>query len=640
MVQYQYNRLPNNDYIRVATIAAGKVEDDLVIRLENKSFFTEDPPLYEALSYVWGSEDDSQTIQAGDDGNATLDVTRNLGTALRALRFVDRPRDLWVDAICIDQSNDIEKGHQVERMGDIYRLATRVVAWLGPEENESSNAMSRMRYLGSQVTLDKAQQLLPSETCSDPNIADHYVELPFTEQDLSSVYHLICRPWFDRLWIRQEIFLANSSAVIKCGPCEVLWTDFHLALRCMHFKITSDSDLGNQCLDRIGQLKGLIFQSLPLSVREFRDLFGNCQCRDLRDRVYGLQSLLSEAERRLCSPPDYTKPWIQVYQDVARQMISLIDRLNILRDCELASGDPTPSWIPTWWRETTVSLRNIPVLASSTIDAKYEFLGNGVFRVAGVAATIIDESQTIPDLQEATSWREIYEELGKLLPKVGIDEEYTTGINVVEAFARTLVCDGLEDNVKPASYTGARLVGGTQTVEQILSGTGYNEDNFQLASPGREFLIQARTLISNKRFVKCTGGYVGIAPPAAQAGDEVCVLLGCDAPMLLRSLATGGYLVVGECFVEGLSMGEALLGPLPKNTRVANILDEASEQWFTHYLNHQTGETFVEDPRLKELPINLTDFRADLQEYPTAFLQVDLDVFCQRGVSIKYLDLM
>ncbi|KAI0871948.1 HET-domain-containing protein [Hypoxylon argillaceum] len=635
MIEYEYHNLPSEEYIRVATIVAGKLEDDLVIRLENKRFFTDAPPRYEALSYVWGSENNKQSIQIIEHGCATLHVTQNLAAALRSLRFVDRPRDMWIDAICIDQSNDIEKGQQVERMGDIYRLAARVVAWLGLEEDDSNNGMGLMHYLGSQVTLDEAQELIPSENCSDTSIADIYAELPFTERDLRSVYHLICRSWFDRLWIRQEIFLANAEAIIKCGPSEVPWPQFHLALRCIHHKLTSESDLGDQCLERIWDLKGLIFQSLPLSVLHFRELLGNCQCSDLRDRVYGLRSLLSEGERELYSQPDYTKPWTQVYQEVAQQMISFMDNLVILRDCELAHGDPSPSWIPTWARKTTAPLRNSPLLASSSISAQYEFLGNGVLRVAGVAKATIKGHQPIPDFRNSNSWQVIYEGLRKLIPEeVGIEEKYTTSIGIVEALARTLVCDGLEDNAKPSSNTGARLDGATQTVKQMILNVEYSEEQFQLASPGREFLIQARELISNKQFVKCTNGYIGIAPPSAQVGDEVCVLLGCDAPMLLRPLGSGGFLVVGECFVEGLSMGEALLGPLPRNTRVANILDEEAGMFYCRYLDHRTGEVFLEDPRMK------TGFRTDLQQWTNASPHVSLDALRQHGANVKYFDLV
>lgn len=39
---------------------------------------------------------------------------------------------IWIDAICIEQENDIEKSTQVPHMGSIYSLASQVAVWLGP----------------------------------------------------------------------------------------------------------------------------------------------------------------------------------------------------------------------------------------------------------------------------------------------------------------------------------------------------------------------------------------------------------------------------------------------------------------------------------------------------------------------------
>ncbi|KAI1738100.1 HET-domain-containing protein [Xylaria scruposa] len=639
MVGYQYHDLPANDYVRLATILPGNFNDDLVVKIEARQFLIDDPPPYEALSYVWGSEDDKQPIQITNQASTTLHITRNLAVALRGLRLVDRPRDMWVDAICINQFNNDEKNLQVERMGEIYRLASRVIAWLGPEEDDSSNAMKWMHHIGSQVTLDETQQLIPSEDCLDPDISDQHVKLPFTERDLRSVYHLICRPWFDRLWIRQEIYLANSEAVVKCGPQEVPWSAFYLALRCMHFKLHSDSELGDQCISRMWQLQGFIFQFFPISFVDFRDILGNCLCRDPRDRIYALRSMLRETERELCPRPDYTKPCTQLYQEIVQKMVSRTNNLSILRDCELAAGDLSPSWIPTWTRKTTISLRNNPLLSSSSIEAQYSFLDNGTLRVAGVVATVVEGCQPIPDFYERM-WRGVYEEARKFLPMTQIDAQYCTGISMVEALARTLVCDAVEDDLRPSSDGKLDLATAIQAVERMMSNSEYDETFFDLVNPGRQFLIQMRSNITNKQFVNCAGGYVGIAPPSAQVGDKICVLLGCDAPMLLRPLESGEFLVVGECFVEGLSMGEALLGPLPKHTRVAYVSEETSERLHPYYLDYKTGESSLQDPRLKELPIDLAEFRADLQENPNSALSIELDIFRQRGVDVRYLDLV
>ncbi|OCL11331.1 hypothetical protein AOQ84DRAFT_424047, partial [Glonium stellatum] len=92
---------------------------------------------YEALSYVWGSAQDTVPIHIN---KKTFDITRNLEGALREFRLGDRPLALWVDAICINQRDNDEKSKQIQLMGKIYKYAKRVLVWLGPESNSVGKA--------------------------------------------------------------------------------------------------------------------------------------------------------------------------------------------------------------------------------------------------------------------------------------------------------------------------------------------------------------------------------------------------------------------------------------------------------------------------------------------------------------------
>ncbi|PVH78533.1 hypothetical protein DL98DRAFT_357436, partial [Cadophora sp. DSE1049] len=87
-----------------------------------------DKPDYEALSYAWGEPVLNHEIEF-PEGN--LPITQHLYSALQKLRPQHQSRRLWVDAICINQNDKTEKGHQVALMADIYRGASGVVAWLG-----------------------------------------------------------------------------------------------------------------------------------------------------------------------------------------------------------------------------------------------------------------------------------------------------------------------------------------------------------------------------------------------------------------------------------------------------------------------------------------------------------------------------
>lgn len=88
-------------------------------------------PLYAALSYEWGTTESRQLIQID---NRSLSVTPNCASALRELWQRAEFDYFWIDAICIDQTNDREKGHQVRVMADIFTQASCTFASLGTHD--------------------------------------------------------------------------------------------------------------------------------------------------------------------------------------------------------------------------------------------------------------------------------------------------------------------------------------------------------------------------------------------------------------------------------------------------------------------------------------------------------------------------
>ena len=81
----------------------------------------------------------------------------------------------------------------------------------------------------------------------------------------------------------------------------------------------------------------------------------------------------------------------------------------------------------------------------------------------------------------------------------------------------------------------------------------------------------------------------------------VCVLLGCDYPLLLNPTGPGGYLVVGQMLVYGLMDGESILGPLPTGWRI-QMLPGSDGRQVTCFFNNATGKITRQDPRLPPLP--------------------------------------
>lgn len=84
---------------------------------------------YETLSYVW--KDGAGTEPIWVEGKAAS-VTLSLFGALEQLRLVDSERTLWIDAICINQSDASEKTQQVDMMRRIYSQCKQCNIWLGP----------------------------------------------------------------------------------------------------------------------------------------------------------------------------------------------------------------------------------------------------------------------------------------------------------------------------------------------------------------------------------------------------------------------------------------------------------------------------------------------------------------------------
>ena len=125
---YDYEKLAHRDSIRLLELLPGPTGSPLKCNIIDAR--KNDLPMYEALSYAWGEPTMSHTVHELAS-QATLHITANLSQALHAIRYEHTPRVLWVDAICINQSDLREKGHQVALMGQIYRDAQRVVVWLG-----------------------------------------------------------------------------------------------------------------------------------------------------------------------------------------------------------------------------------------------------------------------------------------------------------------------------------------------------------------------------------------------------------------------------------------------------------------------------------------------------------------------------
>lgn len=183
---------PDPSAIRlVELLPAGDVNEHVVCNFKDGSLSRIDE--YEALSYVW--EDQIRTESITVNGHE-FQATENLEMALRHMRYHDRPRTLWIDAVCINQANIAERNDQVKIMGLIYRIARQVVVWLGPEKDASGEVFRFIREKRSFPGLDiTGEEALKSFLATYRTPILGFVNL--TEREL-----------FRRVWCIQEYALA------------------------------------------------------------------------------------------------------------------------------------------------------------------------------------------------------------------------------------------------------------------------------------------------------------------------------------------------------------------------------------------------------------------------------------------------
>lgn len=132
--------------IRLLSLLPGeRGESDDVISCRISVADLSNSPRYEALSYRWGDASETRLITIEDEergATTKFQITVNLFLAMTRLRC-ESERMLWVDAICIDQQNEVEKSVQVGMMRNIYEKAQRTLIWLGEESNNSRKPFRR-----------------------------------------------------------------------------------------------------------------------------------------------------------------------------------------------------------------------------------------------------------------------------------------------------------------------------------------------------------------------------------------------------------------------------------------------------------------------------------------------------------------
>ncbi|TDZ67640.1 Heterokaryon incompatibility protein 6, OR allele [Colletotrichum trifolii] len=212
-------------------------------------------------------------------------------------------QSFWIDAICIDQENDSERGQQVNLMKDVFSAASFVIAWIGePESQEGLPAL--FDYL-------KDLKHTPRNNRGD------FLRNSKRRFAFEDARWLVSRPYWSRIWIVQEFTLARELYIL-CGPHAISWPSLQQFSPFWNVENDQPRELSKLRRSRLVDSKRPSFTdrepdsgARPTLTR----LLAFCkdyQCTDPRDRVYGLTELDEEDGLRA----DYSIDAFQLYHRV------------------------------------------------------------------------------------------------------------------------------------------------------------------------------------------------------------------------------------------------------------------------------------------------------------------------------------
>ncbi|KXH41308.1 HET domain-containing protein [Colletotrichum nymphaeae SA-01] len=269
---------------------------------------------YEALSYAWGSIDLSATISAN---GKTLRVTNNLFTALNYLRDDSIGRVMWIDAVCIDQANIAERGHQVGQMAGIYRGAEQVIIWLGPSTFETKLLMGHLKELQRAFVRQKRHDddlEWAKQKWSTIRQGSKRDQAVLADLQRDALISLLSQPWFTRIWILQEVSNARVASV-QCGTRSVQAHMLNIASKLVGVTPEAGCQAVLDLFPTSSTQRSPRVDVLPTLLQKFR----KSKASDPRDLVYALLPIASDVIKSgpsVVITPDYFKTEKQLVQEL------------------------------------------------------------------------------------------------------------------------------------------------------------------------------------------------------------------------------------------------------------------------------------------------------------------------------------
>lgn len=588
---WQYDPL-QSDEIRLLDL--GPANSPFCPSLTKASLKASPLPSFVALSYVWG---DATTLMPLEMQGGTMCVTKNLHDALHHIAArPDRPRRLWIDAICINQSNYDERTAQVAQMGSIYSLASHVLVFLSSTSAEHELGIRFLEEVVSNPDAHYELSLSPILSVLDPK--DETTRLTVESVALrTSLVAFFAAPWWTRVWTVQEFLLAKH-VVFQCGSRrvagETVTSAFETLRRheggcCWGARVRRLCDTeapsfidepnpahgglsiyhATMRLDRLSTLSDLDqvgYNGLLGSLMLFRTR----QCTNASDRIFGFMGLgFDEGDVSRTIELDYRIPAGQLYESVTVSMIETSQSLDVLSHVAGLKGQlgDLPSWVPDWtarvddayhllYSSRVASLRLFAAAGDSTPD--WNVVAPGTVKTkALILGTITNTTQGYPEhsSSQLTGQALLNEWWTLALPSLTRElDGHPTDAQLRFQFI-VLTCGSLNPGLDWVD--DARFVRGHEAWCRWFAAEDPRGLPEEVRADARTLDTHVRGASAARRMVRTGEGHVGFGPEGAREGDVVVIMPGGRMVYVLRR-EKGVYGLVGDCYLHGAMSGEKM----------------------------------------------------------------------------------
>ncbi|KAI0864346.1 heterokaryon incompatibility protein-domain-containing protein [Xylaria cubensis] len=297
--KYQQIDLKDSSF-RIVQLLRGTILDDVIECELIQTTLDENVIPYEAVSYTWGSSFRTHKIKI--QGLDFL-VTSNLWNLLHDLRQYEADCYLWIDAISINQYDDLERGHQVRQMRDIYSGAERVLCYVG-QTSESIDV-----FMNSLVTFQKytsGYRWAPDDSRWKLTWDRAQIELRLRYgNDVAAIQEqglqlLLTRPWFRRVWVLQEVASARKASLC-CGRNSIPVQIFFASTSVL------DADLDSHSRAVLKLMPTYSRKTLHRNLCQILVDFHRSEASEPRDKIFALLGLCADQSVWEAVVPDYTQ---------------------------------------------------------------------------------------------------------------------------------------------------------------------------------------------------------------------------------------------------------------------------------------------------------------------------------------------